>query len=82
MNTFVNWAMVYIEDHTLSLIDLVDWLFVKKGEGFFLSLLHSFFLGVVCILRVYLFCHLLCVSNSSPFITYQKKMYSVKNFFF
>ena len=22
---FVNWAMVYIEEHTLSLIDFVDW---------------------------------------------------------
>ena len=26
---FANWARVYIEDHTLSLIDFVDWLFVK-----------------------------------------------------
>ena len=27
--TFVNWARVYIEDHTLSLIDFVDWLATK-----------------------------------------------------
>ena len=28
MFTFVNWVRVYIEDHT-SLIDFIDWLFVK-----------------------------------------------------
>ncbi|RVW54709.1 NADH dehydrogenase [ubiquinone] flavoprotein 2, mitochondrial [Vitis vinifera] len=28
--TFVNWARVYIEEHTLSLIDFVDWLATKK----------------------------------------------------
>ena len=27
--TFVNWAGVYIEEHTLSLIDFVDWLATK-----------------------------------------------------
>ena len=27
--TFVNWARVYIEEHTLSLIDFVDWLATK-----------------------------------------------------
>ena len=27
--TFVNWIRVYIEDHTLSLIDFVDWLATK-----------------------------------------------------
>ena len=27
--TFVNWAKVYIEEHTLSLIDFVDWLATK-----------------------------------------------------
>ena len=27
--TFVNWARVYIEDHTVSLIDFIDWLFLK-----------------------------------------------------
>ena len=26
---FVNWAKVYIKDHTLSMFDSVDWLFVK-----------------------------------------------------
>ena len=26
---FLNWAMVYIEDHTLYLVDFIDWLFVK-----------------------------------------------------
>ena len=26
---FVNWARVYIEDHTLSLVEFIDWLFVK-----------------------------------------------------
>ena len=24
--TFANWARVYIEDHTLSMLDFVDWL--------------------------------------------------------
>ena len=24
--TFVNWVKVYIEDHTLSMLDFVDWL--------------------------------------------------------
>ena len=27
--TFVNWVRVYIEEHTLSLIDFVDWLATK-----------------------------------------------------
>ena len=27
--TFVNWARVYIEKHTFSLIDFVDWLATK-----------------------------------------------------
>ena len=27
---FLNWAMVYIEDHTLYLVDFIDWLFVKE----------------------------------------------------
>ena len=27
--TFVNWARVYIEEHTLYLIDFVDWLATK-----------------------------------------------------
>ena len=26
---FVNWARVYIEDHTLSMLDFVNWLSVK-----------------------------------------------------
>ena len=29
MYTFVNLVRVYIEDHTLSMIDFIDWLFVK-----------------------------------------------------
>ena len=29
MYTFVNWVRVYIEDHVLSIIDFVDWLFGK-----------------------------------------------------
>ena len=29
MYTFVNWVRVYIEDHILSVIDFVDWLFGK-----------------------------------------------------
>ena len=35
MFTFVNWGRVYIEDHSLSLIDFVKWLFVRYGESFF-----------------------------------------------
>ena len=27
--TFVNWARVYIDEHTFSLIDFVDWLATK-----------------------------------------------------
>ena len=27
--TFMNLARVYIEDHTVSMIDFIDWLFVK-----------------------------------------------------
>ena len=27
--TFVNWARVYVEDHTLSLLDFIDWLNVR-----------------------------------------------------
>ena len=27
--TFVNWARVYVEEHTFSLIDFVDWLATK-----------------------------------------------------
>ena len=27
--TFVNWARVYLEEHTFSLIDFVDWLATK-----------------------------------------------------
>ena len=27
--SFVSWVRVYIEDHSLSLIDFIDWLFVK-----------------------------------------------------
>ena len=27
--TFVNWARVYIKDHTLSLFDFVNWLATK-----------------------------------------------------
>ena len=26
---FMNWVRMYIEDHTLSIIDFVNWLFVK-----------------------------------------------------
>lgn len=71
MYTFVNWCRVYIEDHTLSLIDFVKWLFVRYGERFFLvSLL---FLGFVCMLRVYLFRCLLGASNASPFFRLPKK---------
>lgn len=71
MYTFVNWGRVYIEDHTLSLIDFVKWLFVRYGERFFLvSLL---FLGFVCMLRVYLFRCLLGASNASPFFRLPKK---------
>ena len=29
MYTFMNLARVYIEDHTVSMIDFIDWLFVK-----------------------------------------------------
>ncbi|RVW42122.1 hypothetical protein CK203_085788 [Vitis vinifera] len=32
--TFVNWVRVYIEEHTLSLIDFVDWLATKEFKGF------------------------------------------------
>ena len=71
MYTFVNWGGVYIEDHTLSLINFVKWLFVRYGERFFLvSLL---FLGFVCMLRVYLFRCLLGASNASPFFRLPKK---------
>lgn len=70
MYTFVNWGR-YIEDHSLSLIDFVKWLFVRYGERFFLvSLL---FLGFVCMLRVYLFRCLLGASNASPFFQLPKK---------
>lgn len=70
MYTFVNWGR-YIEDHSLSLIDFVKWLFVRYGESFFLvSLL---FLGFVCMLRVYLFRCLLGASNASPFWLPKKK---------
>ena len=33
--TFVNWVRVYIEDQTFSLIDFIDWLFIKLGDDFF-----------------------------------------------
>ena len=33
--TFVNWVRVYIEDQTFSLIDFIDWLFLKLGDDFF-----------------------------------------------
>ena len=29
MYTFVNWVRVYIENHTVSMIDFIDWLLVK-----------------------------------------------------
>ena len=29
MYTFVNWGRVYIENHTISIIDFIDWLLVK-----------------------------------------------------
>ena len=29
MYIFMNLARVYIEDHTVSMIDFIDWLFVK-----------------------------------------------------
>ena len=29
MYTFTNLVRVYIEDHTVSMIDFIDWLFVK-----------------------------------------------------
>ena len=39
--TFVNWARVYIEEHTLSLIDFVNWLATKYGSGLFVPLLFA-----------------------------------------
>ena len=36
--TFVNWVRVYIEEHTFSLIDFVDWLATKQGSGLFVLL--------------------------------------------
>ena len=29
IHTFVNWARVYTEDHTMSMVDFVDWLILK-----------------------------------------------------
>ena len=33
--TLVNWAKVFIEDHTLFMIDFIEWLYVQLGERFF-----------------------------------------------
>ena len=33
--TFVNWVRVFMEDHTLSMIDFIEWLYVYLGERFF-----------------------------------------------
>ena len=49
MYTFVNWVRVYIEDHTTSMIDFIDWLLVKG----MLSPYFFAFWGVICILCVY-----------------------------
>ena len=33
--TLVNWVRVFIEDHTLSMIDFIEWPYVKLGERLF-----------------------------------------------
>ena len=50
----MNWGRVYLEDHSLSMIDFIEGLFFKLGERFS-SFFLSNFLDVVCILRVYFF---------------------------
>ena len=61
--TFVNWAKVYIEEYTLSLIDFVDWLASKYGSGLFCPFAFCFF--VSGILHVYLFSSLLALNEIS-----------------
>ena len=52
MYTFVDWVRAHIKNHTMTMIDFVNWLSLKEREGFiFLSFTPT--LGVFCILRVY-----------------------------
>ena len=41
--TLVNWVRVFIDDHTLSMIDFIKWLYTARGKVF--CLLHLVFLA-------------------------------------
>ena len=41
--TLVNWVRVFINDHTLSMIDFIKWLYTARGKVF--RLLHLVFLA-------------------------------------
>ena len=77
--TFVNWARVHIEDHTLSMIDFIKWLVFKQGKDIFLSLYYLVFFWRVCIFCVYCFYRFWAFLMQNPLFTYQKrKMYILK----
>ena len=68
--TFVNWARVYIEEHTLSLLDFVDWL-ATKGQAClsfcFLPLCILVYSVYTLFLAFWLLMNYLCLSKKDTF---------------
>ena len=76
MYTFVNWTRVYIEDHTSSMLDFLDWLNLKVRRRFLVPYLCAYAglgLCTLCVLAMHPWFHLGTFDIYSLFCQSKKK---------
>ena len=69
--TFVNWGRVYLEDHSLSVIDFIKWLLSSWVKGFCLSFCLA--LGRCLYTSCVLFSSLLGITNTNSYLPIKKE---------